>query len=53
MAAHHRARFLRQPEFATATAAKGQRPDLTDVLATVEDKRRIASSRALLDSAFP
>ncbi|TKC83859.1 pyridoxal phosphate biosynthetic protein PdxJ [Trinickia terrae] len=40
------------PEFATATT-QGQRPDLTGVLASIEDKRRIASSRALLDSAFP
>ncbi|RQR46567.1 pyridoxal phosphate biosynthetic protein PdxJ [Burkholderia sp. Bp9126] len=39
-------------EFSTATA-KGQRPDLTDVLTAIENKRRITSNRALLDSAFP
>ncbi|KWK15346.1 ParB/RepB/Spo0J family partition protein [Burkholderia stagnalis] len=39
-------------EFSAATA-KGQRPDLTDVLTAIEDKRRITSNRALLNSAFP
>ncbi|POM20651.1 putative pyridoxal phosphate biosynthetic protein PdxJ [Burkholderia cepacia] len=39
-------------EFATATA-KGQRPDLTDVLADLENQIRQASNRALLDAAFP
>lgn len=39
-------------EFSTATA-KGQRPDLTDVLTAIEHKRRITSNHALLDSAFP
>ncbi|CAN0621555.1 Pyridoxal phosphate biosynthetic protein PdxJ [Burkholderia multivorans] len=39
-------------EFSAATA-KGQRPDLTDVLTAIEHKRRITSNVALLDSAFP
>ncbi|KVN35611.1 pyridoxal phosphate biosynthetic protein PdxJ [Burkholderia pyrrocinia] len=39
-------------EFSTATA-KGQRPDLTDMLTAIEHKRRNTSNRALLDSAFP
>ncbi|KVE45445.1 hypothetical protein [Burkholderia sp. BDU5] len=41
-----------KPEFATASA-RGKRPDVTDVLTAIEDKRRIASGRALLDSALP
>ncbi|HGL6721586.1 pyridoxal phosphate biosynthetic protein PdxJ [Burkholderia contaminans] len=39
-------------EFSAATA-KGERPDLSDVLTAIGQKRRIASNRALLDAAFP
>ncbi|WP_107314298.1 ParB/RepB/Spo0J family partition protein [Burkholderia metallica] len=39
-------------EFSAATA-KGQRPDLTDVLTAIEHKRRITSNRKLLESALP
>ncbi|KWC29781.1 hypothetical protein WL48_24760 [Burkholderia ubonensis] len=41
-----------KPEFANATA-KGKRPDVTGVLEAIEEKRRLTSNRALLDSAFP
>ncbi|WP_253191714.1 baseplate assembly protein [Burkholderia cenocepacia] len=40
------------PEFSAATA-KGERPDLSDVLTAIGHKQRIASNRALLDAAFP
>lgn len=39
-------------EFSAATA-KGERPDLSDVLTAIGHKQRIASNRALLDAAFP
>lgn len=39
-------------EFSAATA-KGERPDLSDVLMAIGHKQRIASNRALLDAAFP
>ena len=39
-------------EFSAATA-KGERPDLSDVLTAIGQKQRIASNRALLDAAFP
>ncbi|RQR37830.1 pyridoxal phosphate biosynthetic protein PdxJ [Burkholderia sp. Bp9142] len=39
-------------EFSAATA-KGERPDLSDVLTAIEHKRRIKSNTALLASAFP
>lgn len=41
-----------KPEFANATA-KGKRPDVTGVLEAIEEKRRLTSNRALLDSASP
>ncbi|OED14681.1 pyridoxal phosphate biosynthetic protein PdxJ [Burkholderia sp. A2] len=39
-------------EFSAATA-KGERPDLSDVLTAIGHKQRIASNKALLDTAFP
>jgi len=39
-------------EFSAATA-KGERPDLSDVLTAIGHKQRVASNRALLDAAFP
>lgn len=39
-------------EFSAATS-KGERPDLSDVLKAIGHKQRIASSKALLDAAFP
>ncbi|WP_257744442.1 ParB/RepB/Spo0J family partition protein [Burkholderia glumae] len=39
-------------EFSAATA-KGERPDLSDVLTAIAHKQRIASNKALLDTAFP
>lgn len=39
-------------EFSAATA-KGDRPDLSDVLTAIGHKQRIASNKALLDTAFP
>ncbi|QJP72403.1 ParB/RepB/Spo0J family partition protein [Burkholderia glumae] len=39
-------------EFSTATA-KGERPDLSDVLTAIGHKQRISSNKALLDAAFP
>ncbi|MBU9438399.1 hypothetical protein KTE91_25260 [Burkholderia multivorans] len=37
----------------SAATAKGERPDLTDVLTAIEQKRRHRTNRALLDSALP
>lgn len=39
-------------EFSAATA-KGERPDLSDVLTAIGHKQRISSNKALLDAAFP
>ncbi|MET3625998.1 pyridoxal phosphate biosynthetic protein PdxJ [Burkholderia sp. 572] len=39
-------------EFSAATA-KGERPDLSDVLTAIEHKRRIKSNAELLTAAFP
>ncbi|VWB34867.1 ParB-like partition protein [Burkholderia arboris] len=39
-------------EFSAATA-KGDRPDLSEVLTAIEHKRRIASNQSLLNAAFP
>ncbi|WP_426356301.1 ParB/RepB/Spo0J family partition protein [Burkholderia sp. R-40] len=39
-------------EFSAATA-KGERPDLSDVLTAIEHKRRIKSNSELLTAAFP
>ncbi|KVE51012.1 hypothetical protein [Burkholderia vietnamiensis] len=39
-------------EFSAATA-KGERPDLSDVLTAIEHKRRIKSNTELLTAAFP
>jgi len=39
-------------EFSAATA-KGERPDLSDVLTAIGHKQRISSNKALLDASFP
>ncbi len=39
-------------EFTLATA-KGQRPDISGLITAIEDKRRLAAGRALLDAALP
>ncbi|MGX5877318.1 pyridoxal phosphate biosynthetic protein PdxJ, partial [Burkholderia gladioli] len=39
-------------EFTLATA-KGQRPDISGLITTMEDKRRLAAGRALLNAALP